>query len=49
MYEFIAFTPDSRCLVRQCGELGAAEDVNVAFEADHNAFTVANGGCNMFR
>ncbi len=42
MYAFIAYTPERRCRVPQCGDGGD-------FGAEHAAFTSADDGCQLFK
>ena len=45
MYDFIAFSPETRCIVSQC-ESPSDPD---AFDASFSNFTVADEGCAMFK
>ena len=44
MYDFIAFSPATRCIVSQCESVDEPD----GFEASFNNFTVAEEGCAMF-
>ena len=45
MYDFIAFSPETRCIVSQC-ESPSDPDT---FDASFSNFTVADEGCAMFK